>query len=257
MERALRSNTVFVSIGWANSEIGTVQKLRALAGVIHEHEKKSGTTVIFHTDAGQAPLYLAPNVHTLDVDLFSIGSGKLYGPRSIGALFVGKRADIAPIIIGGAQERGLRAGTEAPALAAGFAAALAALADERREEAERVQKLRDQLATRVAEAIPEAVFNTDLKHSLPHMLNISIPDINSEYLVLALDRAGISLSTKAACSEGGVNASHVVAALIGDTEKTNWRSQNTLRLSLGKDTNMKDIGYAAAMLISLLKTIPK
>ena len=254
---ALRHNTVFVSIGWANSEIGIVQKLRALAAVIHEHEKKSDATVVFHTDAGQAPIYLAPNVHTLDVDLFSLGSGKLYGPRGIGALYVGKRADIAPIIMGGAQEQGLRAGTEAPALAAGFAAALVATSLERRTEADNVQKLRDQLAARIEKAIPYAVTNTDLKHSLPHMLNISIPDINSEYLVLALDRAGVALSTKAACSEGGVNASHVVAALIADREKTNWRSQNTLRFSLGRETTLRDIEFVARELVRILKEMPR
>ena len=269
LERALQPNTVFVSIGWANSEIGTIQKLRALASVIHDHpvretspsngagEKKQRGKIIFHSDAGQAPLYLAPNVHTLDVDLLSIGSGKLYGPRGIGALYVGRRADIAPVIIGGAQERGLRAGTEAPALAAGFAASLAALADERRNESQRVEKLRDTLADRLKKEIPGIVVNGDLKHSLPHMLNISIPDISSEYLILALDLAGISLSTKAACSEGEVGASHVVAALISDTEKKDWRSQNTLRFSLGRETKMKDVEYAVSTLVALLKTLPK
>jgi len=263
LERALRPNTVFVSIGWANSEIGTVQKLRSLAAVIHEHEKKSGTTVIFHTDAGQAPLYLAPNVHTVDVDLFSIGSGKLYGPRGIGALYVGKRAEIAPIIIGGGQERGLRAGTEAPALAAGFAAAVRLLGGERRDESERVGKLRNALASHLQKKIPGLVVNGDLKHSLPHMLNVSIPNIQSEYLVLALDRAGISLSTKAACSEGGENVSHVVFAL-GDGRSAassvalakEERSQNTLRFSLGRETTMRDIEQAANELVRILKEMP-
>ncbi|RJQ34700.1 cysteine desulfurase [Candidatus Parcubacteria bacterium] len=257
LSHALRKNTVFVSIGWANSEIGIVQKLRALAAVIHEHEHAHKTTVIFHTDAGQAPLYLAPNVHTLDVDLFSIGSGKLYGPRGIGALYVGKRADVASVIIGGAQERGLRAGTEAPALAAAFAVALHEAGRERATVAERLTELRAMFAKKIAEEIPSAVVNGDVKHGLPHMLNISIPDINSEYLVLALDQAGISLSTKAACSEGGVNASHVVAALIGDVEKTNWRSKNTLRFSFGRETTVRDLDRAAHELVRILKDMPK
>ena len=256
LQNALRPNTVFVSIGWANSEIGTVQKLRALAGVIHEHENKTATTVIFHTDAGQAPLYLAPNVHTLDVDLFSFGSGKLYGPRGIGALFVGKRANIAGVTIGGGQERGLRAGTESPALAAGFAAAVVAIGKERAEESERLATLRDALQAKITAHVPEAVVNGDLKHGLPHMLNMSIPNIQSEYVVLALDRAGISLSTKAACSEGAVNASHVVAAIDGDTEKRGRRARNTLRFSLGRDTGMRDLTRVVDELVRILREMP-
>lgn len=259
LERALRQNTVFVSIGWANSEIGTVQPLRNFERVIGQYVLSTSLTCgltrpILHSDAGQAPLYKAPNVHTLGVDLFSIGSGKLYGPRGIGALYVGKRANIAPVIIGGGQERGLRAGTEAPALAAGFAAALAALTDERHSEAARVAALRDQLAAQIQKEIPTAVINGDLKHALPHMLNISIPNINSEYVVLALDRAGIALSTKAACSEGSLNASHVVAAIDGDAEKRGWRAQNTLRFSLGRGTTARDIDRCVRALAQTITT---
>src|SRR3990167_4283295 len=118
-------------------------------------------------------------------------------------------------------------------------------------------KLPPHLPHRLKKEIPGIVVNGDLKHSLPHMLNISIPDISSEYLILALDLAGISLSTKAACSEGEVGASHVVAALISDTEKKDWRSQNTLRFSLGRETKMKDVEYAVSTLVALLKTLPK
>jgi len=256
LKRALRENTVYVSIGWANSEIGTVQKLRTLAGVIREHEKEFGTPVIMHTDAGQAPLYLAPNVHTLEVDLFSLGSGKLYGPRGTGALYVGKRASLAPVIIGGGQERGLRAGTEAPALAAGFAAALVAVGKERTDESKRLSELRDILLKKITGSITGVILNGGLSHSLPHMLNVSIPNIQSEYVVLALDREGVALSTKAACSEGTVSASRVVAAICGDEEQKGWRAQNTLRFSLGKDTTMRDIEYAAKTLSNVLKTMP-
>jgi len=268
LERALRPNTVFVSIGWANSEIGTVQRLRSLAQTIHASSKPTSqtcglTNIIFHSDAGQAPLYLAPNVHTLDVDLFSIGSGKLYGPRGIGALFVGKRATIAPVIIGGGQERGLRPGTEMPALAAGFAAALVATRKERHNESKRLSTLRDMLLQKITAAIPDMVVNGstslttggDIKHTLPHMLNISIPSIQSEYLVLALDRAGIALSTKAACSEGKEGNSHVVAALHGNDS---WEARNTLRFSLGKETTARDITRCAEALmqaVSASKTL--
>lgn len=237
--RTLRKETTLVSVGWGNNEIGVVQPLREISRVIREHEKKQGTVVAFHSDAGQAPLYLHPSVHTLGVDLFALGSGKLYGPRGIGTLYISNRVTLAPILLGGGQERGIRAGTEEPALAAGFASAVEAMAKVREKESRRLQKLRDELAAKIVARFPGAVPNgpvslaagTDLKRCLPHILNISMPDIHAEYIVLALDRKGIAISTKSACNEGDTS-SHVVAALGGPE----WRAKNTLRFSLGRST---------------------
>lgn len=232
----LRKETLFVSVGWANNEIGVVQPLSAIARVLKEHERRHGTCVMLHTDAGQAPLYVPPQPHTLGVDMMSVGSGKLYGPRGIAYLFVSARTALAPVLLGGGQERGLRAGTEDVALASGFAVALDVVSRERSAERDRLRILRDTLATGIRSAVPEAVVNGDLKHALPHMLNISIPRINAEYLVLLLDRAGFALSTKSACREGDAD-SHVVAALGG----ADWRARNTLRMSLGRSTTAKDL----------------
>ncbi len=249
---ALRKETVFASIGWGNSEIGAVQPLSDIGRALRAHEKVHGKTVLLHADAGQAPLYRAPVVHTLGVDLFSLGSGKLYGPRGVGALYVGKRADIAALLSGGGQERALRAGTEPVALAAGFARAMALAETNRAKESKRLQKLRDAFAKSLLAEIPDAILNGDLKHSLPHMLNISIPHINSEYLVLALDQAGIALSTKAACSEGNRSESHVVAALQGDA----WRAKNTLRFSLGNLTTESELARALRIFRRVLRALP-
>jgi cysteine desulfurase len=249
---ALRKETVFASIGWANSEIGTVQPLSHIAHTIRAHEKAHGTTLLLHADAGQAVLYRAPSVHTLGVDLFSLGSGKLYGPRGVGALYIGKRAVLAGIMAGGGQERGLRPGTEPVALAAGFARAVQLAESRREKESKRLEKLRDAFAARLLLEIPGALLNGDLKRSLPHMLNISIPQINSEYLVLALDQAGIALSTKAACSEGNRNESHVVKALGGEE----WRSKNTLRFSLGISTTESELSRALKIFLRVLRSLP-
>ena len=249
--RTLRPETVFVSIGWANNEIGVVQPLAHIARSIEKHTATSHS-IIFHADAGQAPLYISPQVHTLGVDMLSLGAGKLYGPRTIGALYVKEPDTLAPMHLGGGQERGLRAGTEDVVPAVGLAKALKVISEERKDEYVRVQKLRDALLKGLSQKIPGLVVNGAIKHMLPHMLNISIPDISSEYVVLSLDREGIAISTKSAC-RSGERSSHVVQALGGPS----WRSENTLRFSLGRSTTDKDIWRASETLERSLKAYLK
>jgi cysteine desulfurase len=250
--RALRPETVFVSVGWANNELGTIQPLAKIARCIREHEEKHKTTVVLHADAGQAPLYLPTLVTSLHVDLLSIGANKLYGPHGVGTLYISDRTQLAPIVLGGKQERGLRGGTESVALAAGFATSYEIVAQEREAESARLQKLRDELVRELTTRIPKLVVNGDLRRTLPHMLNISIPDVQSEYIVLALDHAGIAISTKSACREGEERVSHVVAVLGGEA----WRAKNTFRFSLGRDTTKRGIRKAAETLILILNNTP-
>ncbi len=241
---ALTPETVLVSVGWANNEMGTIQPLSEIARTIGEYEKKNGTQIMLHADAGQAPLYLATAINSLGIDLLSIGANKLYGPHGIGALFISNRANLARTLQGGPQERGMRPGTESVALAAGFAAAFETVAAGREAESRRVKGLRDQLAVALQENIPGLLVNGDLKRSLPHMLNVSIPNIQSEYITLSLDQEGIAVSTKSACREGDESRSHVVEALGGE----HWRAENTLRFSLGAETTAEDIGIVASKL---------
>ena len=246
--KALRPETVFVSVGWGNNEIGTVQPLSDIARVLHRYEKDNKTTVLFHSDAGQAPLYLSPQVNSLGVDLMSLGSGKLYGPRGVGALYLSNRVTALPVTHGGGQERGLRPGTEDPALAAGFAEAFNVITLERDAETKRLKKLRDDFAREITARFPGTLINGNLKHALPHMLNISIPgERTGEYLVLALDHAGVALSTKSACREGEAS-SHVVAALGGEE----WRARNTLRFSLGRETTEAELKRTLSVLEKIL-----
>lgn len=245
LRSALQKNTALVSIGWANSEIGVIQPIHALTREIRVHEKAHNTGVVFHSDAGQAPLYLKTQIHGLGVDMLTLDSGKLYGPRGIGALYVSPRASLAQIIFGGGQERGLRPGTENVALAIGFADAYAHIAKERESEAARVRAMRDECVRLLESAIPNIVINTPLQHALPNIVNVSIPGEESgEYITLALDAAGFSVSTKSACREGEGSVSHVVSALCGDS----WRTRNTVRISLGCYTRMCDIRHISAHL---------
>lgn len=246
--RALRSETVFVSIGWANNEIGTVQPLGKVARTLDSFSEEHNTRIVFHVDAGQAPLYLPTLINSLGLDLLSLGANKLYGPHGIGALYVSNDVELGPVAFGGKQERGLRAGTESVALASGFAAAYETVAREREGESKRLRNLRDDLARQLTLCIPGMHINGDLEHALPHMLNISIPGINSEYVTLALDHAGIAVSTKSACREGEESHSHVVAALGGEE----WRAGNTVRFSLGRDTRESDVGRTVEALTKIL-----
>lgn len=265
VSKLLCKETVCVSVGWANNEIGAIQPLSAIARTIRAHEEKSGTRIIFHSDAGQAPLYLSPHVHTLGIDLFSLGASKLYGPHGVGCLFTGNRAEIAPIILGGGQERGLRAGTENVSLAAGFAAAFQEASRERDTESRRIENLRNNFVREIVAQIPDVIVNGDIRYALPHILNISIPNINAEYLLLSLDRAGIALSTKSAC-KAGEKVSHVVEALErasraspsealpalrgpGTGGAKEGRAKNTLRFSLGRQTKETDLNKAIKALI--------
>lgn len=252
---ALRENTVFVSVGWANNEIGIVQNLSKIQGLIARHESEHKTEVIFHTDAGQAPLYLPSTAHTLGVDLLSFGGNKLYGPHGIGALFVGNRADIVRVSHGGPQERKLRPGTESVALAAGFAAAYEEAAGLREVEARRLAAIRDSMLNTLSANIDGLVVNGDIQYALPHMLNISIPNIQSEYVTLALDRAGIAVSTKSACREGEESESHVVAALFSKSPGEKWRARSTLRFSLGVENTEKQAQKAARALAAIVNTV--
>ena len=275
--RALKPETVFVSVGWANHEIGVVQPLSKIARAIREHEdhvNQNSTSqtsvrksdlwntrkygVIFHSDAGQAPLYISPQVHTLGVDLMTFDAGKLYAPRGTG-LLVGKRhrgkegALLAPTILGSGQEFGVRAGTENVALVAAFSEAFAIISKEREQESRRVQKLRDELARKLIARIPGLVINGDSRQgeALPHVLNVSIPNIQSEYLALQLDQASIAVSTKSAC-KNVEQFSHVVRALGGEA----WRAESTIRISLGRDITARDIQKTIDVLVALITPIP-
>jgi cysteine desulfurase len=254
---ALRPETVFVSIGWANNEIGTIQPLSRIAEAIHLFEQKMKKvaksdfpTIIFHADGGQAPLYEPTVVHSLGVDLLSLSAAKLYGPHGIGALYLSNRVELAPVILGGDQERGLRAGTENVALAIGFATAFEIVAKERYEESKRLRTMRDEMAKQLSMNIDGLMINGDPKHALPHMLNISIPNIDSEYLCLSLDHRGFAVSTKSACNEGE-KASHVVEALTDGK----WRAENTLRISFGRDSKPGDVHRFVDTIVRLVSNL--
>lgn len=238
LRKRITPETVLVSIMYANNEIGTIEPITDIAKEIrHARKMNSSAYPYFHTDAAQAGNYLDINVLRLGVDLMTISSGKTYGPRGVSALFAKRGVEMLPLMYGGEHEEGRRAGTEAVALAVGFATALAEARKMSVKEAKRVQKLRDSLASKILKKVSGCSVNGDLTKSLPNILNISFNGVESEALVLYLDAAGIAVSGKSACKSSDSAPSHVILA-IG---KESPSQAGAIRFSLGRETKNEDI----------------
>lgn len=248
LQSALTPETCLVSIGWANGEIGTIQPMRALSRVINEFEKAHNTSIVFHSDAGQSAWVQSPQPHGVGLSLATYSSTKLYGPRGVAVLFVEKGVELEAGLYGGTQERGLRPGTEDPYLATGFATALSDGERTRAADFKNMRTLRAEFIRELSR-ISGALINGTHSDQLPHVVNVSIPHIDSEYIMYALDHAGISMSTKSICLlESGDPISPVVEALGGPQ----WRATNTLRFSFGRSTTRKDIQKTVKILEALV-----
>jgi len=258
LRKLINSETVLVSVMYANNEIGTIEPLRDIAKEVrHARKMNNSSYPYFHTDAAQAASYLDLSTPSLGVDLMTLSSGKAYGPRGIGALFVKRGVNISPLMYGGEHEMSRRPGTEPVALVAGFAEALTLAQKMKAKEFARVQKLRDAFAKAILKKIPNSTINGlpaqagDLEHALPNILNISIPDIESEALVIYLDAAGVAVSGKSACKSADDEPSHVLTALYGEQKG----EKASVRFSLGRDTKKQDLDYVVKVLPEILKKI--
>ena len=215
--KALRPETIFVSIMYANNEIGTVQPIREIAKVIRNFKKAlprlNATFPLFHTDACQTPGYLDLNVERLGVDLLTINGSKIYGPKGIGLLYVKDGVKLQPLLYGGEQERKLRPGTENVPAIVGLAEALKIADKDREKESARLVKLRDYFLNRLLGEIPKTVLNGHPAQRLPNNINVSILDAEGESIVLYLDEAGVACSTGSACTSENLEPSHVIMAI--------------------------------------------
>jgi cysteine desulfurase len=231
--------TLLVSIGYANSEIGTIQPIKEIIKEIRHKRKENGenrfSAPYFHIDASQAGLYLNMNVEELGVDFLTIDAQKMYGPKGIGALYIRDGIKISPIIFGGGQEKGIRSGTENIPLIAGFAEAAGLAEKNKIKENERLLKIRNYFFENIKNFVPNAIINGDLENRLPNNINISIFGEDGEMLVFRLDETGIICSSSSACASG--NGESEVVKKIGTSE----RAKSTLRFSMGKDTKIGDI----------------
>src|SRR3989344_6122994 len=208
---AVRPETVFVSVQLVNSEMGAVEPIKEIAKSLRRAKQK----IYFHTDASQVPLWMELNVEQLGVDLLTLDAQKVLGPKGVGVLYVRRGTPIEPVLWGGGQERGVRAGTENVPHAGAFAVALA---DAKRGVAKRVKKItavRDYLLQEITQLIPDVILNGPLSGStrVANNLNISVPGLDAEMAVVSLDALGISASTRSACTIGDDEPSHVIKAL--------------------------------------------
>lgn len=238
VRRALRPDTLLVSLMAANNEIGTLGPVAEVGALCRE------AGVLFHTDAVQWAGALPLDVNAFHADFLVLTAHKFYGPKGIGVLYARRGVRFQPLIHGGGQERGRRAGTENVAGAAGLAAALALAVTEQPEMAPRLCGLRDRLIEGVLAAIPGACLNGPRRDRLPNNVNLSIPGVESDLLVLNMDLEGFACSSGSACTAGAIEPSHVLKALGLPWE----RAACAVRLSLGRGTTEAEVDAAAAAL---------
>lgn len=260
----IRKETVLISIGYVNSEIGTVQPIKEIAKEIRykkkELDKNRNEYPYFHIDASQAVQYLNMNVEELGVDLLTLDAQKIYGPKGIGALFIKDDIKISPIIFGGGQEKRLRSGTENIPFIVGFAKALEVVKRQKEKEYNRIVRLRDWFFESIKKEIPEVMVNGSLKERVPNNINISIPGYDGEMLVLRLDEKGIVCSSSSACSSGS-GESFVVRKIAekegGDKNCVYGRAKSTLRFSLGRNTKKRHLKKTILFLKKICKDFEK
>jgi cysteine desulfurase len=223
LEKHLSENTCLVSIMFGNNEVGTVQKISEIAKICNDRK------IPFHTDAVQAVGKIPIDVKELGIDLLSISSHKLHGPKGIGALFIKNGIKIDPVILGGGQENGLRSGTENVANIVGFGKACEIAKNNLEKNMAFVSKLRDILIQKVLDEIPEVTLNGDPTSRLPNNAHFTFLGVNGEDLIIKLDEYGIAASTGSACSVNTQRASHVLQAMGFSHEQIT----GSLRLTLG------------------------
>ncbi len=230
LEDAIKKETCLISIMLANNEVGTIQPITELASIAKKHD------IIFHTDAVQAIGKIPVDVQELSVDLLTMSGHKFHGPKGAGILYIRKGVEIDPLISGGSQEANQRAGTEnlISIVGMGEAARIAAL---NIKKTEHIAELRDRLENEILNVFTDAKINGSTKYRLPNTLNVTLPEIRGESLVLAMDKRGVSLSSGSACRSGSPDPSHVLLALGLSEEEAHC----SVRFSLGVENTEKEI----------------
>ncbi len=247
VREAMRPDTVLVTVMFANNEVGTVMPIKEIGALCREKG------VFFHTDAVQAVGHLPIDVKEMNIDMLSMSAHKFHGPKGIGALYVRKGIIVPALIVGGAQERNRRAGTENVPGIVGMGKAIEIACDDIVEKGRRMAALRDKLITRIPELIPEVKLNGHPTKRLPNNVNFSIKYIEGESILLMLDLNGIAASSGSACTSGSLDPSHVLLAM-GLTHEV---AHGSLRMTLCDETTEEDIDYVLEVLPKVAERLRK
>jgi len=245
LRSAVDDHTALVSVMFANNEIGTIQDIKTIAEIVHSRG------ALFHTDAVQAVGKVPVNVRDLDVDFLTLSAHKIYGPKGIGALYVRRGTPFCPLIRGGHQERGRRAGTENSLGIVAFAKAIEMRALEMESESQRLLQFKQILRAGIEHNIPDVRFNGHPTDSLPGTLNVSFEGAEGESILLYLDLEGIGVSTGSACASGSLDPSHVLLATGIGPEL----AHGSIRISMGRENTLDEINYAVEALTRVIKKV--
>ncbi len=249
---AIREDTTTVSVMLVNNEIGTIQPIADIGRGIEKLKKASEAPyVAFHTDACQASAYLEMDVRKLHVDLLTLNGSKVYGPKGVGLLYVKRGTKLQPLVFGGAQEKGLRPGTENVAGIVGLHKALELVEERRTADIEHLKPLQSKLIDGIADVIEKTRLNGDREQRIPNNINVSIMDLEGEALLLYLDAVGVYASTGSACTSASLDPSHVILALGMPFEV----AHGSMRFTLGRSTTEEDIDYILESLPPLVEKL--
>lgn len=245
LERAIRPDTALITTMWANNETGVLFPISEIAEIARRHR------VLFHTDAVQAAGKIPIELRAAPINFCSLSAHKLHGPKGVGALYVNGRSAFRPLLIGGGQEDGRRAGTENVASIVGFGKAAERAADSLPQEQPRVRAMRDRFETTLLADLPETHVNGDRTARLPNTSSLSFAGVDSEAALLLLDRAGVCCSAGSACRAGSAEASHVLRAMHLPDE----RIRGALRFSFGRFNTDTDVDAAVTRVSAAIRKL--
>jgi cysteine desulfurase len=245
LEKVIDDKTLLVSVMMVNNEIGTINNVKQLAKVAHDNG------AYFHTDAVQAIPYIKIDISKMGIDMLSLSAHKFNGPKGVGLAYIKSGIKIKPLLVGGGQEEGKRAGTYNLPGIMGMKKALELAYEEREEYIERVKELRDYLWNTINKEIPDLQLNGDLKNRIPANLNVMFYSIEGEAILIDLSRQGVSVSTGSACSATNLKGSYVLKSIGLDKNYLN----SNVRFSLGKYNTKQEIDYTIKCLKKTVKRL--
>ena len=248
VQKALRDDTILVTIMYGNNEVGTIQPIQAIGELLTDHP------ALFHTDAVQAYGLEEINVETLRVDFLSVSGHKINGPKGIGFLYAKAKQPLANILVGGSQEKKRRAGTENVPGVVGFAKAVTVAEETREAKRAQFTDFKQQMLAAFEEAGIDFTVNGSLENSLPHVLNVSFAGTDVESFLVNLDMAGVLVSSGSACTAGALDPSHVLVAMHGEGAP---QLRSSIRFSFGLTTTEEAIAEAAKRTIAIVKRLVK